>query len=172
MNESPQNRTFGDTLFGGSRFMFWSLGPLFLLIAGVLATIAYTQFAAGRFGASGIAVAASVVCVCIFLALLNGPYFWWAGRVVAGSVFGAYVWYLLDTWLIHPKPFDIGGPRSGATPWNALCGLVIIGYPCLCYTFLGRFTFHAPAPADDSLSDSDEDENDSDHEPPNENVYL
>ena len=169
MNESPKKRTFGDTLFGGSRFIFWSLGPLFLLVAGVFAKFAYTQFSIGRFGAGGIAIAISLVCVCFFLALLNGPYFWWAGRVVAASVFGAYLWYLLDTWLIHPAPFGIGSSRSSATPWNALCGLVIIGFPCLCYTILGRFTLRAPPPPDDSFSDYDEDEDGSGHERPNDN---
>lgn len=136
--------TFGDTLFSGSRFIFWCLGPLFLLVALVVAGIAYTQFVSGRFEAGGIALAVSLVCGCFFLVLLNGRYFWWAGRAVAASVFGAYVWYLLDMWLIDPQPIHIGGPRSGATPWNALLGLVIIGWPCLSYTFLGRFTLRSP----------------------------
>lgn len=157
---------FGDTLFGGSRFMFWCLGPLFLLVGLVVAFIGYTQFGTGRFLASGIAAFAALVCVCFFLALLNGPYFWWAGRVVSASVFGAYVWYLLDTWLIHPRSFGFGGPRSGATPWNAILGLVIIGWPCLCYTFLGRFTPRAPPPSPND-SDLDEDEDDTDVQAPN-----
>lgn len=155
MSQSPQRCTFGETLFGGSRFIFWSLGPLSLLVAGIVVRVAYTQYVEGRFAGCGMAVAASLVCVCFFLALLNGPFFWWAGRVVGASVFGVYLWYLLDTWLIHPKPLSIGGARSGATPWNALCGLAIIGIPCLCYTVLGRFTFRAPPP-EDLFSDSDE----------------
>jgi hypothetical protein len=169
VNDNQRKTTFGDTLFGGSRFMFWCLGPLFLLVAVVLAGIGYTQFATGRLGAGGIAIGAAIVCVCFFLALLNGPYFWWAGRVVAASVFGAYLWYLLDTWLIHPKPFDIGGRRSDATPWNALLGLVIIGWPCLVYTFLGRFTLRAPPPPDGFDADYDEEADESDDERPNDN---
>lgn len=158
MNESLKKRKFGDTLFSGSRFIFWCLGPLFLLVALSVAFIAYTQFAAGRFLGGGVFSATALVCLCFFLALLNGTYFWWAGRVVSASVFGAYLWYLLDTWLIHPKPLEIGGPRSGATPWNALLRLVIIGWPCLCYSFCGRFTLRAPPPPDESLSDYHEEE--------------
>ncbi len=149
--------------------MFWCLGPLFLLVAIVVAFIAYTQFVTGRFAAGGIALAVAWACFCFFLALLNGPYFWWAGRVVAASVFSAYLWYLLDTWLIHPKPFEIGGRRSDATPWNALLGLVIIGWPCLLYTFLGRFTLWVPPPPDDSASLYEEDADDSNHEDSNDN---
>jgi hypothetical protein len=169
MNGNVQKRTFGDTLFSGSRFIFWSLGPLFLLVAAVLLVTVYVQFAAGRFAAAGVAAAACLVCVSFFLALLNGPYFWWAGRVVAASVFGAYLWYLLDTWLIHPTAFGFWGPRSAATPWNAVCGLLIIGLPCLCYTFFGRFTFRRGSLPDESFSDPEEDEDLSIPEKSNEN---
>jgi hypothetical protein len=167
VNKSPKNSTFGDTLFGGSRLIFWSLGPLFLLVAICAAYFGYAYFAVGRFGAGGLAVAMALICVCFFLGLLNGPHFWWAGRVVAASVFGAYLWYLLDTWLIHPRPSDIGGRRGDATPWNALCGLVAIGWPSLLYTFLGRFTLRAPPPPGESFSDYEED---SHREHPNDNT--
>lgn len=160
MKGMPEKPSFLETLFGGSPFIFWSLGPLFLLVAAVFVRFACTQFTEGHFGRFGSAVAIAVVCVCFFLALLNGSYFWWAGRVVAVCVFGAYLWYLLDTWLIHPKPFAIGGRRSDATPWNALCGLVIFGIPCLLYAFRGCFTSRAQL-------QSDEDETEANDERPN-----
>ena len=171
VNEGLQKPSFGDTLFSGGRFIFWCLGPLFLLVAVVFAGIACTQFATGRFGAGGIALAVAVVCVCFFLALLNGPYFWWAGRVVAASIFCAYLWYLIDAWLIHPKPIDISGARSAATPWNALLGLLIIGWPCVLYTFLGRFTLRVPPPPDEFVTDYDDEAEQSDNERPNDNNH-
>jgi len=149
-NKTVRKQTFGDTLFGGNRFIFWCLGPLFLLTGIVFAANAYSKFAEGRPGTGGILLSVAFLCICFFLALLNGRYFWWAGRLVAISVFCAYVWYLVDTWLIQHQAFELGSPRGGSTPWNALCGLIIIGWPCLCYTFLGRFSFRAPpSPIDD-----------------------
>lgn len=131
---------FGDTLFGGSRFIFWCLGPLFLLVALGFIIAACFHVAERRYGAAGFAIGIAIVCVCVFLALLNGARHWWAGRVVTASVFGAYVCYLVFTWLIQKQPFVAGGRTGSATPLNAVSGLIIIGLPCLCFTFFGRFT--------------------------------
>jgi hypothetical protein len=150
MNGRFQRHRFGTTVFSGSRFVFWSLGPFSLLFAFGVACVAYGNFQAGRALAGGIAAAAALVSVCFFLALLSGKYFWWAGRVVTASIFGAYLWYVLDVWLIHPMPPGIGAARGGPTPWRSLVGLLIIGWPCLCYTFLGRFTLTARSAPDES----------------------
>ena len=151
MKQEEPTRKFGDVLLGGSRFVFWSLGPLVLCVALWMAFMAYVRFSANDLQRGFLLLACSLIASCLFLALLNGPRFWWAGRFVMLSVFSAYAWYVLDTWLIHPKPLDIGGPRSSATPWNALCGLVIIGFPCLCYTLRGRFTWREPPPDHEAL---------------------
>lgn len=144
MKRDEPAKKFGDVLLGGSRFVFWTLGPLMLCLALFMALMAYVRFSANDLQTGFLFLGCSLIASCLFLALLNGPRFWWAGRFVMLSVFSAYSWYLLDTWLIHPKPIEIGGPRSSATPWNALCGLVIIGFPCLCYTLRGRFTWREP----------------------------
>jgi hypothetical protein len=143
---------FGETLFNGSRFIFWCLGPLFLLVALLLLYVAYTLLVNGNTQLCGVSLIAAVICGCFFLALLNGRRFWWAARAVTASVFAGYLWYVVDTWLIHPQPLDVGARRSSVTPWNAILGLVIIGLPCLSYTIHGRFRLralgqqHAPEP--------------------------
>lgn len=160
MNPDQPTRKFGDTLLGGSRFIFWSLTPVLLCTGLFMGILSYARFSAGDYRAGASFLGCSLIAVCLFLALLNGSRFWWAGRFVTLSVFSAYSWYLLDTWLIHPKPLNIEAPRSSATPWNALCGLVIIGFPCLCYTLRGRFTWREPSP-DQAIQESETWEDDS-----------
>jgi hypothetical protein len=147
---------FGPVVFSGSRFVFWSLGPCSLLFAFGIALVAYSEFRGGRSLTSGIAAAAALVSVCFFLALWDGTRFWWAGRVVTATVFCAYLYYALDMWLIRPMPVGIAAPPGRATPWRAILGLLIIGWPCFCYTFFGRFTLRAPPPPDMSPSDLQE----------------
>ena len=151
MKQDEPARKFGEVFLGGSRFVFWSLGPIVFFLALFMALIAYVRLSDGDLRTGFIFLGCSLIAACLFLALLNGPRFWWAGRFVTLSVFITYSWYLLDTWLIHPKPLEIGGPRNSTTPWNALCGLVIIGFPCLCYTLRGRLTWREPATDQETL---------------------
>src|SRR5258708_1327352 len=145
-NHDFEENQFGKTLFGGSRFIFWSLGPLFILIAvGFVVTAVVSLHFVNILGAC-VATAIALFCLCFFLMHLNGSRFWWVGRVIAASVFCTYFAYVLFAWITHPNPFDTGSPHSQQTPWNALLGLAIIGWPCLCYTVLCRFTLKAPPP--------------------------
>lgn len=56
------------------------------------------------------------------------------------------------------KPLGLGASRSGGTPWKAVCGLIIIGLPCLCYACLGRTTLKKPEPVEDEDWDADDNE--------------
>lgn len=162
---SPENQGNIGTLFGGSPVMRWAVGPVALLAAAIFGLYALFMLAAGEAGKAAVSAVLTVACGLLFLAVACGPRFHWAGRVLTGLVFGAYAWYLLDTWILHPKPLGLGASRGSATPWNALCGLVFIGLPCLCYASLGRVTLRAPKPSEDEDLDDDAEDDDSDDDP-------
>ncbi len=135
---------FGQTLFGGSRFIRWALTPFVLLFA-VVMPLLIEEWTLTR-----IAVMGSVELVC--LALLAG--FWlpprfgrWAFRVVAALVFLAYAAYVVDEFFFSHARFAISGRRSQPSPFNALLGFIIIGLPSLWYAVRGRFTLREePSP--------------------------
>ena len=57
----------------------------------------------------------------------------WAGRVLCGLVFLAYVGYLgLELWEDPGSIRDVGR-RSESTAGNALLGLIVIGLPALAF---------------------------------------
>jgi hypothetical protein len=133
--------TFGQTLFGGGRFVRWTLTP-FVLIFAVVMPLAIEDWTLARVG-----LMAGLELMC--LTLLAG--FWlparvghWAFRGLAVMVFLAYTAYFVHEFFFTGRPFTISGSRGGASPFNALLGLLIIGVPSLMYAVLGRFT---PRPA-------------------------
>ena len=114
--------------------------------------VAYGKFFQSQeYFASGTASAAAFVSVCLVLVLYDHTRFWWAGRIVTASIFGSYLWYLLDFWLNPPVPAGNVAPPAGIKWWQPVLGLIIIGWPCLCYTFLGRFTLSRRWPLNDPL---------------------
>ena len=139
--------TFGTTLFGGSRFMRWTLTPLVLLFA-IVMPLVVEQWTLGK-----IAMIGGMELVC--LTLLAG--FWlpprlghWAFRILTALVFLAYASYLIHEFCFSGQPFRLTGRRSEASPRNALLGFVIIGLPCLWYTIKGRFSLR-PDPSLEQL---------------------
>lgn len=122
---------FGETLFGGSRFIFWSLAPVLaacavgmpLLVAEW--TAAYVVFV----------VLAEVLLVSLILALYDPRRFRWAARCVTGVVFCAYLLYLVD-----------GAFAEGSSSVKPLMGFIAIGLPCLWYTIFGRFSRRPEGP--------------------------
>jgi len=130
---------FGRTLFGGSRFIFWCVGPLVLLcglggVIGAAFALASKDWKAGTalllLGVSG---------VCLFLALLNSKRFLWAARVVTGIVALCYVLYFAETYFVEKRVLVPSQTKSEATPWNAIMGFIVIGLPCIWFTVRGRF---------------------------------
>jgi hypothetical protein len=138
---------FGETLFGGSRFIRWSLSPFVLLFA-LSMPMAIQQWTPAR-----IALIAGMEFMCI--ALLAG--FWlpqrfahWAFRCLAAAVFLIYASYLIYAFFFSDAPFKLFQRRAESSPRNALIGFVIIGLPCLWYALLGRFTLRASVPQPES----------------------
>lgn len=127
---------FGKTLFKGSRFIFWSVAPI-LVVAGT-SLLVYT----GEFTNHKIILFSFIELAIVFLIIgLYDPIrFKWATRTVTGIVFIGYCWYAFDEIFVQHKELRIFGAKSEASPRNALLGLAIIGFPCLLYTLLGRFT--------------------------------
>src|SRR5262245_46522989 len=135
---------FGEALFGGSRFVRWTLSPFVLLFALVVPLLLDTWTPIRV----GIVVGMELMC----LALLAG--FWlparighWAFRGLTGVVFLGYSAYLLHQLFVADKPFRMFGSRGEASPRNALLGFILIGLPSLWFTLLGRFTLR-PAPSE------------------------
>jgi cell division protein FtsW (lipid II flippase) len=130
---------FGRTLFGGSRFIFWCVGPLSLLCG--LGCVIGAPFAlAAKDWKAGTALVLLGICgVCLFLALLNSKRFLWAARVVTGIVALCYVLYFAETYFVEKQSLTPSQKKSEATPWNAIMGFVVIGLPCIWFTVRGRF---------------------------------
>jgi hypothetical protein len=131
---------FGETLFGGSPFVRWTLTPFVLLFA-VLVPFLIPGWTPTR-----VAMMVGIEFTCF--ALLAG--FWlpaqfgrWAFRLVAGLVFLAYSSYLIDQIFFSGAPFKLVEARGKASPRNALLGFAVIGLPCLWFSLFGRFTLRA-----------------------------
>jgi hypothetical protein len=131
---------FGETLFGGSPFVRWTLTPIVILFAALM------PFLITAWTPTAVAITVGIEIMC--LALIAG--FWlpaqfgrWALRVLAGLVFAAYVIYLIYEFFFSDTPFKVVEARAKASPRNALLGFIIIGLPCLWYSLFGRFTLRA-----------------------------
>ena len=134
-------KNYGETLFGGSGFIRWSLTPFVLLFAALMPLLI------NQWTPAGCVVMAFMEFLCV--ALLAG--FWlparfghWAFRILAGLVFLAYVGYLIHESCFTDVPFKIFESDRKASPRNALLGFFIIGLPALWYALFGRFTFQKP----------------------------
>lgn len=130
---------FGQGLFGGSRFIFWCLGPLCLLCGVGCLIGAPFAFASKDLKAAIALTLLGTLGVCFFLALLNIKKFLWAARVATGIVTLFYALYFVDTYFVEKQELTPSTRRSAATPWNAIMGFLVIGAPCLWFTIRGRF---------------------------------
>jgi hypothetical protein len=144
---------FGQTLFGGSRFVRWALSPFVLLFAVVMPLLVETWTL--KLGV----MIAGMEFLCI--ALLAGSWLptrigRWAFRCVAGGVFAVYAAYLIHEFFFSDTPFRLVESRGEASPRNALLGFVIIGLPSLWYALFGRFTLREPQP-EPEIMESDDD---------------
>ena len=132
--------TYGETLFGGSAFVRWTLTPFVFLFAVLM------PFLIPGWTSTAAAITVGIEIMC--LALLAG--FWlparfgrWALRALAGLVFLAYFSYLLREFFFSEAPFKLVEARSKASPRNALLGFALIGLPWLWFSLVGRFTLRA-----------------------------
>jgi len=139
---------FGGTLFGSSPFIRWALSPFILLF------VILMPLCVEKWTSTALLITAGMEALC--LALLAG--FWlparighWAFRLVAALVFLAYTSYLVHEFFFTDAPLRFSGPRSQASPRNALLGYFIIGLPCFWYALKGRFTL-GPQPSGAQLA--------------------
>jgi hypothetical protein len=133
-------------LFSGSRFIFWSLGPILVLFALSFPFLIVTW--------SGTTVAIVVVLDAVALLLAIGLYNprrnEWALRMITGLVFVAYLAYVVAE-VRAGKPLLLTGSHGEESLRNALLGLVLIGWPCIKFTFSG---FDGWKQADENRADS------------------
>jgi hypothetical protein len=147
-------RKFGQTLFGGSAFIRWTLSP-FVLIFAVVLPLLVESWTPAR-----ILLMAGIELMCITLLAGFWPpsrYGHWAFRGLAGLVFLAYAAYLVKEFFFTDNPIRIAGRRSEDSPFNALLGFIIIGLPSLWYSLFGRFTLRPPPPeSSEGIIESDD----------------
>lgn len=132
---------FGQTLFGGSRFIRWALSPVVLLFAILLPVFAE------RSKWEQVLVIGALELLSV--ALLAG--FWLPARIgraafrcVGGAVFAAYAAYVISEFVFVDARFNPFKDSGQASPRNALLGFVVVGLPGLWYALFGRFTWRAP----------------------------
>jgi len=151
---------FGKTLFGGSRFIFWSLAPAILIFLFTM------PFLVPKWSVGIVAMLVGfwIIGVCLILGMMNPARFGWAFRIVSGMIVLLYVAYALTE--LGQNDWTLKRPRSRgeANPVNALVGLVVIGSPALMYTLLGRFTFRKHE--NESLADEETDEDNNEGDEP------
>lgn len=67
----------------------------------------------------------------------------WGLKLVTAVIATTYVWYALDQLLVADTAFDPTVSHAEPNPYTALVGFLIIGLPCLRYTFRGMFSANA-----------------------------
>lgn len=116
---------FGQTLFSGSPFIFWSLAPFIVAAAFVFPwTVEYeTPVRVG--------LVAVLEATALLLLLSLWPYceLVWARRGLCGLVFFAYAVYLAQEWV----PGGVLPGVSSDQRWEALAGMLVFGLPSLFY---------------------------------------
>lgn len=146
---------FGQTLFGASPLIRWTIGPCIALFL-ITMTVIVPDW---NVRTVSMIVAFYVLGVPMILGLFIPRLGRIVFRIVTGLVFVGYLLYLFMELRDHNWHFVRPRSRGDANPVNALFGLLVIGLPCLIYTVLGRFTLRREeVHATDDLDDTDEDE--------------
>lgn len=116
---------FKRHVFSGSRFIFWGVVPLALLL-----TISLNVAATGPWTPSRLAayVVLDAAVVLLSLGLYDPSRFRWAVRALAAIIFTVYVTYTFST-IAERKNL-----------MRSLVGLLVIGVPALIYAIKGRFS--------------------------------
>jgi len=119
-------------LFGGSRFIFWSLAPILVLFAFSF------PFLIVEWSPMVIAlvVVLDVIALLLAVGLYNPRRNEWALRMITGLVFTAYLAYVVVE-VRSGKPLLLTGSHGEESLRNALLGLFLIGWPCIKFTLSG-----------------------------------
>ncbi|HEV7764359.1 MAG TPA: hypothetical protein VGQ76_05115 [Thermoanaerobaculia bacterium] len=98
---------------------------------------------------SALLVAAAIL---LLIKLYDPARFYWAGRVLAGIIALAYVWYLCAELAAEGLASLSPGAR-GASAFKAILGILIIGIPSALYAIWGRWSFRkGEAPATEFIA--------------------
>lgn len=127
---------FGETLFGGSRFIFWALAP-FLVAFMILMPLLTTSWNMTRII---LLLGMEAISLLLLVGLYNPRRFWWALRGVALLVFCSYLAYLIDGLRQHGDQLNFRSFLSGEPVWDIIKAFIGVGIPCLLYTLSGRFS--------------------------------
>ena len=147
---------FGNTLFSGSRFIFWALAPVLTLFAIVL-PLSIVEW---KVATIIVVIAVDAAAILLVIGLYNTNKFWWALRGVTAIVFFGYLAYLVDE-LIHGQ-FTLTALLSGDSAAGVLKTFIQIGIPCFLYAAIGKFSRTKPGRRVEQIigreprSDSDE----------------
>ena len=124
-----------------SPFVRWSLSPILVFFGIVVASEGMAGVREGKLMAAALGFALALPCFFGILALWGVPY---VDRVVTGFISLLFGFYLVDECFVSFDGWGFGSSRSSTTPINTMLGFVVFGFPCLIYTFLGRFSVRAP----------------------------
>ena len=141
---------FGNTLFSGSRFLFWALCPILLSFAVVMPLVVEVK---GIF--QNIALyTMSATAVFLSLGLFNPIKFKWALRLVSGIVFCTYVAYLASEIIEYSNGTgSLSSDRATPSVLTALAGFIVIGYPSFKFMLLGRLSWQEVEEPDENLEE-------------------
>jgi hypothetical protein len=153
---------FGQSLFGGSTFIRWTVGPAIVVFLAAMPLLVpqwnvKTALMIGGFYALGIPMV---------LGLFIPDWRRVSFRIVAGLVFVLYFAYSLSELKEHDWQLTRPRSRGEANPVNALIGLAVIGGPCLMYALLGRFKWKKEEEVEVSEEDGDSEQQGGGYSPP------
>jgi hypothetical protein len=139
---------FGQTLFGGSPFIRWTLTPCVLLFALSMPLLMEERTPAKV----ALLVGVELVCLTYLAGLWLPPRLGhWAFRGLAGLIFLAYAAYAVDVSFFKGKRAATSARRGAASPLNAWLGFAVIGLPALWFALKGRLTIRSE-PTDEQLA--------------------
>jgi hypothetical protein len=145
---------FGETLFGHSKFIRWTLSPLVLLFAILMPFLIEKWTIMGAITMVGLELMCSTLLMGFWLPSRIGRL---AFRVLAGLIFITYLSYLIYEFFFSDTPLRLIENSSETSPRNALLGFIIIGLPSLWYSIFGRFTIR-PQPEEPEIYKDDNNE--------------
>ena len=141
---------FGNTLFSGSRFLFWTLCPILLSFSVVMPIIVEAK---GIFQNLMLYTMSATVAF-LALGLFNPTKFKWALRLVSGIVFWSYLAYLTSEIIEYSNGTGtLSSDRATPSVLTALAGLIFIGYPSLKFMLLGRLSGQEVEEPDEDLEE-------------------
>ncbi len=124
--------------FLGSKFLFWMTAPWALASALAFYFVAKGSFEDGNRTAGFVTSYFSFLCLLGLFAMVSKKHGLLCGRLIAGTFALGYVWYFASTYFVEGQSLAPSGRGSDSNPFNAICGLVVIGLPCALFAITGR----------------------------------